>query len=137
MGFMGSRFVAKRMFVFIYIYDYTNISQQLYRIHFFYLNRWSWDVVKLIFDKFLLPRWPAQVAGLPHLVSQSLWLQGSLVEPKGARVWMESEVHVLHVLWLSKKLQREKQNCAFAHVLSICSMHIESLIDRCYFSILK
>ena len=59
------------------------------------------------------------------------------MEPKGARVWMESEVHVLHVLWLSKKLQREKQNCAFAQILRICSMHIESLVDRCYFSILK
>ena len=65
------------------------------------------------------------------------WSQGSLVEPKGARVWMYSEVHVLHVLWLSKKLQREKQNCACVQILHICLMHIKSLIDRCYFSILK
>lgn len=41
MGFMGSRFVAKRMFIY-----YIDISQHIVSNTFFYLPRWSWDVVK-------------------------------------------------------------------------------------------
>lgn len=54
-----------------------------------------------------------------------------------ARVYGCNQKCFLHVLWLSKKLQKEKQYCAFAQILHICSMHIETLIDRCYFLILK
>ena len=39
-------------------------------------------------------------------------------------------------LLAESKIAEREQNCALAQILHICSMHIESLIDRCYMMLL-